>query len=328
VIAHRLDVGAYVEFTLLMAFLVGPFALMASVGTQLTEALAGLDRTSEILNEKEEGNEPLRTKVIGPVRGEVVFTDVTFAYVPGAPVLHRVNFHSGAGSVTALVGSSGSGKSTIVSLVCGFYSASIGQVLVDGIDLSTVQLGSYREQLGIVLQETFLFDGTIRDNVVFSRPRATEQQWLHACRVARVDEFAERLPGRYDTVIGERGVRISAGQRQRIAIARAVLADPRILILDEATSALDSESEALVQSGMMSLMRNRTTFVIAHRLSTIRRADQILVVEGGRIVECGSHDSLYKARGRYHELYTRQYELDSNIFLAPGEGDKMSLARL
>jgi ABC-type multidrug transport system fused ATPase/permease subunit len=325
---NRLDVGSYVEFNMLLAFMIAPVALLVSVGTQLTEAMGGLDRTSEILNEMEEGTEPQRTNIIGPIRGEVIFKDVTFEYVQGTPVLSGISFHSRAGSVTALVGSSGSGKSTIISLVCGFHSAVNGKILVDGIDLKTIQLSSYREQLGVVLQETFLFDGTIRDNVLFSRPEATEEQWLQACRVARVDEFADRLPERYETIIGERGVKLSGGQRQRISIARAILADPRILILDEATSSLDSESETLIQSAVACLMQDRTTFVIAHRLSTIRRADQILVIEQGRVVECGSHTSLYKLRGRYYELYTRQYELDRNLFLAPGEGDKMSSVQL
>jgi ABC-type multidrug transport system fused ATPase/permease subunit len=325
---NRLDVGSYVEFNMLLAFLIAPIALLVSVGTQLTEAMAGLDRTFELLNESEEGAEAERTNIVGPIRGDVIFKDVTFAYVPGTPVLHGISFHARAGSVTALVGSSGSGKSTIISLVCGFHRAATGVILVDGIDVSTIQLRCYREQLGVVLQETFLFDGSIRENVLFSRPGATEKQWRQACVVARVDEFAERLPERYETIIGERGVKLSGGQRQRISIARAILADPRLLILDEATSSLDSESEALIQSGLTSLMQDRTTFVIAHRLSTIRRADQILVIEQGRVVECGSHASLYKMGGRYYDLYTRQYELDRNLFLAPGEGDKITPVEL
>jgi subfamily B ATP-binding cassette protein MsbA len=325
---NRLDVGSYVEFNMLLAFMVAPVALLVSVGTQLAEALAGLDRTSEVLKETQEGSEPERSKVLHSIQGDVIFKDVTFAYVPGTPVLKSINFHARAGTVTALVGSSGSGKSTIISLVCGFHSATNGQILVDGIDLGTIRLSSYREQLGVVLQETFLFDGSIRENVLFSRPQATDEQWRQACRISRVDEFAERLPERYETIVGERGVKLSGGQRQRIAIARAILADPRILILDEATSSLDSESEALIQSGFTSLMQDRTTFVIAHRLSTIRRADQILVIEQGRIVESGSHTSLYKLRGRYYELYTRQHELDRNLFLAPGEGDKIGSAQV
>jgi subfamily B ATP-binding cassette protein MsbA len=225
--------------------------------------------------------------------------------------------------VTALIGSSGSGKSTIISLICGFHNAVGGQVSIDGVDLRTIRLSSLREQLGVVLQDTFLFDGTIRENVLFSRPRSTNEQLMEACRIARVDEFAERLPEQYETVVGERGIKLSGGQRQRISIARAILANPRILILDEATSSLDSQSEAMIQEGLSYLMQGRTTFVIAHRLSTIRRADQILVVEQGKIVERGTHESLYNLQGRYFELYTRQHGLEINLFLAPGEGNKI-----
>ena len=322
VLTHRLDVGAYVEFTLLLAFMVAPMALAISIAGQLGEALAGLDRTAEILREPEEGREPERTRSIASIQGEVAFADVTFAYVPGTPVLHGISFEAKHGSVTALVGSSGSGKSTIISLLCGFHVPVSGRVCIDGVDLSTIHLSSFRQQLGVVLQETFLFDGTIRENVLFSRPHADEASLMEACRIARVDEFAERFPERYETVVGERGIKLSGGQRQRISIARAILADPGILILDEATSSLDSESEALIQSGLSYLMQNRTTFVIAHRLSTIRRADQILVVEAGRIVERGTHETLYQSQGRYHDLYNRQHRLESNLFLAPGESDK------
>jgi ABC-type multidrug transport system fused ATPase/permease subunit len=321
--AHRLDIGGYVEFTLLLVFMVAPVAMLVSVGTQLTEAFAGLDRTSEVLNELEEDTEPARTQVIGPIVGSVEFRDVTFAYDSGRPVLHGISFQSQPGTVTALVGSSGSGKSTIISLICGFHVAVGGEVLVDGIDLSTVRLGSFRRQLGVVLQETFLFDGTIRENVLFSRPGASSELFMRACRIARVDEFAERFPEQYETVVGERGVKLSGGQRQRLSIARAILADPRILILDEATNSLDSESEAMIQSSLAYLMRGRTTFVIAHRLSTIRRADQILVIEQGRIVERGPHKFLYDLRGRYFELYTRQHGLETNLFLAPREGHRL-----
>jgi subfamily B ATP-binding cassette protein MsbA len=295
---------------------------LVSVGTQLTEALAGLERTAEILNEPEEDSEPARTQVIGPITGAVTFENVSFAYALNIPVLHDISFKSGPGTVTALVGSSGSGKSTIISLICGFHTATAGEVLIDGVDLRTIRLSSFRQQLGVVLQETFLFDGTIRENVLFSRPNAPDDQVIRACRIARVDEFAERLPGKYDTVVGERGIKLSGGQRQRISIARAILADPRILILDEATSSLDSESEALIQSGMNFLMTGRTTFVIAHRLSTIRSADQILVVENGRIAERGTHETLYRSQNRYYDLYSRQYGLEANLFLAPGEGDE------
>jgi ABC-type multidrug transport system fused ATPase/permease subunit len=239
-------------------------------------------------------------------------------------VLHDVSFESHPGTVTALVGPSGSGKSTIIGLVAAFHTPDRGAIHIDGIDLASVRLDSYRTQLGMVLQESFLFDGTIRDNVAFSRPSATAQEILDACRIARVDEFAERFDDKYDTIVGERGVKLSGGQRQRVSIARALLADPKILILDEATSSLDSESEALIQEGLSYLMRGRTTFVIAHRLSTIRRADQILVVEDGRIVERGTHRSLYAERGRYYDLYTKQHGLEANLFLAPGEGDAES----
>jgi subfamily B ATP-binding cassette protein MsbA len=235
-----------------------------------------------------------------------------------------VSFDSEPDTVTALVGPSGSGKSTIIGLIAAFYVPTAGKVLVDGVDLAQVRLDSYRTQLGVVLQETFLFDGTIRENVAFSRPDATEQQILEACGIARVDEFAEAFEKKYDTIVGERGVKLSGGQKQRVSIARAILADPRILILDEATSSLDSESEALIQEGLRYLMRGRTTFVIAHRLSTVRRADQILVVEAGRIVERGTHESLYQARGRYFDLYTKQHGVESDLFLAPGEGDTPS----
>jgi len=326
ILMHRLDVGSYVEYILLLAFMVAPVALLVSVGTQLTEALAGLERIAEILNEPEEDSEPTRFRAIGPIKGEVAFKNVTFAYKAGEPVepvLHGINFESRPGTVTALVGSSGSGKSTIISLICGFHTPVGGEVLIDDVDLSTIRLAGFRQQLGVVLQETFLFDGTIRDNVLFSRPHALNEQVIQACRLARVDEFAERFPGRYDTVVGERGIKLSGGQRQRISIARAILADPRILILDEATSSLDSESEALIQSGLNFLMTGRTTFVIAHRLSTIRSADQILVVEDGRIVERGTHETLYRLRNRYYDLYVRQYGLETNLFLAPGEGDKI-----
>ena len=245
---------------------------------------------------------------------------------PGSRFCAMSSFDAQPGSVTALVGSSGSGKSTMIGLITAFHSPRQGKVLVDGFDLSTVALSSYRLQLGLVLQDSFLFDGTIRDNVSFSRPEATEEQIMEACRIARVDEFAANFPAGYDTIVGERGVKLSGGQKQRVSIARAILADPRILILDEATSSLDSESEALIQAGLSHLMQGRTTFVIAHRLSTIRRADQILVVEGGRIIERGDHAELYAAQGRYFDLYNRQHGLEANLFLAPGEGDEIEPA--
>jgi ABC-type multidrug transport system fused ATPase/permease subunit len=292
-----------------------------NIGTQLTEAVAGLDRTMEILNERDEFSDPTRTQSLDAVQGNILFEDVTFAYEKDKPVLHGISFQAKPGMVTALIGSSGSGKSTIISLVCAFHKPDTGRVLIDDIDLSTVKLDDYRSQLGVVLQESFLFDGTIRENVMFSYPEATDEQFLHACRIACVDEFAERFPDQYDTIVGERGIKLSGGQRQRLSIARAILANPKLLILDEATSSLDSESEAMIQEGLKFLMQGRTTFVIAHRLSTIRRADQILVVEGGLIVERGTHESLYALGGRYYSLYTRQHGVDANLFLAPGEGD-------
>jgi subfamily B ATP-binding cassette protein MsbA len=322
-IAHTLTPGGFMTFTMFLAMLVAPMFQVVGIGTQLTEALAGLDRTQEVLRERPEDEDPRRTLPMGPVEGYVTFENVNFEYEPGKPVLHDISFESRPGTVTALVGPSGSGKSTIISLISAFHEPTSGTILVDGMDLSKVQLYSYRMQLGVVLQDTFLFDGTIRENVGFARPNATEEQILEACRIARVDEFAEKFDLKYDTIVGERGVKLSGGQRQRVSIARAILANPRILILDEATSSLDSESEAAIQEGLQYLMKGRTTFVIAHRLSTIRRADQILVVEDGRILERGTHQSLYDLHGRYWDLYTRQHGIDSNLFLAPGEGDKI-----
>lgn len=318
---NKMGPGDYIQYTMFLAFMIAPVFQVVNIGTQLTEAVAGLDRTMEILSENDEFADPARVNTLQAIEGDVRFDDVHFAYDPAKPVLHGISFEARPGSVTALVGSSGSGKSTIISLVCAFHKPDQGQVSVDGVDLSTVRLDSYRAQLGVVLQESFLFDGTIRENVLFSRPEATEEEFIAACRIARVDEFAERFPEGYDTIVGERGVKLSGGQRQRLSIARAILASPRILILDEATSSLDSESEAMIQQGLSYLMQGRTTFVIAHRLSTIRRADQILVVEGGRIVERGTHASLYALGGRYYDLYTRQHGLEENLFLAPGEGD-------
>jgi ABC-type multidrug transport system fused ATPase/permease subunit len=320
VLAGTLTVGGLFTYTMLLGFLVAPMFQVVSIGTQLTEALAGLERTREVLRERPEDADPRRTVALGPLRGEVAFEEVRFAYEAGKPVLLGVSFRAEPGTVTALVGPSGAGKSTVIGLVAAFHVPTGGRVLVDGVSLATVRLDTYRSQLGVVLQETFLFDGTIRENVAFSRPDATEAQVLEACRIARVDEFATAFPQGYDTVVGERGVKLSGGQRQRVSIARAILADPRILILDEATSSLDSESEAFIQEGLSFLMRGRTTFVIAHRLSTIRRAHQILVVEGGQIVERGTHAALYSKRGRYREMYDRQHGVEANLFLAPGEG--------
>jgi ABC-type multidrug transport system fused ATPase/permease subunit len=321
ILAGHMTPGTLVTYMAFLAMLVAPVFQIVAIGTQLTEALAGLERTKEILSEKPEDSTPRRTVGIGRLRGEIIFEHVDFAYDASKPVLFDVSFEAMPGTVTALVGPSGAGKSTIIGLVAAFYEPTNGRILVDGIDLETIRLDSYRQQLGVVLQDTFLFDGTIRENVAFGRPDAGEEQILAACRIARVDEFAESFEKKYDTVVGERGVKLSGGQKQRVSIARAILADPRILILDEATSSLDSESEALIQEGLRYLMRGRTTFVIAHRLSTIRRAEQILVVEGGRVIERGTHESLYAQGGRYFDLYTRQHGAEANLFLAPGEGE-------
>jgi ABC-type multidrug transport system fused ATPase/permease subunit len=318
----HITLGGFFTYTLLLGFLVAPLFQVVAIGTQLTEAAAGLERTREVLRESREDADPRRTVDLGRIRGQVAFEDVRFEYEAGRPVLNGISFRAEPGTVSALVGPSGSGKSTIIGLIAAFHSPTEGRVTVDGVDLSTVRLGSYRTQLGVVLQDTFLFDGTIRENVAFSRPDATEEEVLAACRLARVDAFAETFPDGYDTIIGERGVKLSGGQRQRVSIARALLADPRLLILDEATSSLDSESEALIQEGLAHLMKGRTTFVIAHRLSTIRRADQILVVEEGQIVERGTHAELLARDGRYAEMYRRQHDVESDLFLAPGEGDK------
>src|SRR6202795_4714063 len=319
ILAGTMTLGTFLTYSIFLGLLVAPVFQIVAIGTQITEAITGLERTREILDEKIEDEMPGRVVKLTRVNGQVVMEDVNFAYDSRKAVLHDINFRAEPGTVTALVGPSGAGKSTIIGLIAAFYVPSSGRVLVDGIDLSTVKLDSYRTQLGVVLQETFLFDGSIRENVAFARPDASQAEILAACRIARVDEFAESFEKKYDTLVGERGVKLSGGQKQRVSIARAILADPRILILDEATSSLDSESEALIQEGLRYLMRGRTTFVIAHRLSTIRRADQILVVEAGRIIERGTHASLYGAAGRYYDLYTKQHGVETNLFLAPGE---------
>ncbi len=323
ILAGRLTLGGFFTYTMFLGYLAAPLFQVVGIGTQITEAIAGLERTREVLDETPENEDPDRTISLGPIRGDLQFQDVSFAYEQQKTVLHDVSFRAQPGSVTALVGSSGSGKSTIIGLIAAFHKPNEGTVLVDGVDLAKVRLEDYRTQLGMVLQDSFLFDGSIRENVAFSKPDANEEEILRACRIARVDEFAEKYELKYDTIIGERGVKLSGGQRQRVSIARAILANPRILILDEATSSLDSESEALIQQGLSYLMQGRTTFVIAHRLSTIRRADQILVVEGGRIVERGTHQSLFELGGRYYELYTKQHGIEQNLFLAPGEGDML-----
>jgi subfamily B ATP-binding cassette protein MsbA len=326
ILANAMTLGQFMTFTAMLAFMIAPMFQIVGIGTQLTEALAGLERTREILRERPEDQDPRRIISLPTITGQVIFDNVNFAYDAGKTILKDFSFRAEPGTVTALVGPSGSGKSTTIGLISAFHSPESGTILVDGVDLSAARLDSYRTQLGVVLQETFLFDGTIRENVAFARPHATEQQILEACRTARVDEFAEGFEKKYDTIVGERGVKLSGGQRQRVSIARAILADPRILILDEATSSLDSESEAMIQEGLKYLMQGRTTFVIAHRLSTIRRADQILVVEAGRIVERGTHAELYAARGRYYDLYTKQHGIEMNLFLAPGEGEEKPAA--
>ncbi|QDV09624.1 putative ABC transporter ATP-binding protein [Planctomycetes bacterium Poly30] len=302
----RLTVGDLFSFTLFLGFLVGPIVQMANIGTQMTEAFAGLDRTEELLSQPGEDDDPERTIEMPPVKGHVKFEGVSFGYVEGERVLHEIEFEVEPGTVVALVGSSGSGKSTLAALAVSFLSPDEGRVIVDGVDLRKVQLASYRSQLGLVLQDEFLFDGTIRENLLFARPEATEAEVQEAAERAYVTEFTDRQPLGLDTVIGERGVKLSGGQRQRVTVARAILSSPRILLLDEATSALDTESESYIQESLETLLQGRTTFVIAHRLSTIQRADLILVIEDGRIAERGKHTELMELEGRYHRLYTLQ----------------------
>ena len=317
--AGRMTIGSFVSFTLYLGLLVGPVIQIVSIGSQVTEAFAGIERIRELRDEIAEDAGDASRDALERLDGQVEFRDVSFEYEKGVPVLRGISFAASPGTVTALVGPSGAGKSTIIGLVAAFYRPTEGAILVDGRDLSKVRLSDYRAQIGVVFQDNFLFDGTIFENIAYSRPDATREAVLRAGAIARCDEFIERMPNGYDTIVGERGVKLSGGQRQRVAIARAILADPRILILDEATSSLDSESEAFIQEGLSELMKGRTTFVIAHRLSTIRRADAILVVEEGRIVERGRHEELLAQRGRYADLYTRQYGLEANLFLNPGE---------
>ena len=317
--AGRMTVGSFVSFTLYLGLLVGPVIQIVSIGSQVTEAFAGLERIRELRNELTEDAGDREREPLPRLAGEVEFHDVSFEYEKGVPVLRGVSFASLPGTATALVGPSGAGKSTIIGLVAAFYRPTSGTITVDGRDLAKVRLSDYRTQIGVVFQDNFLFDGSVFENIAYSRPDAPRAAVLRAAAIARCDEFVEKLPEKYDTIVGERGVKLSGGQRQRVAIARAILADPRILILDEATSSLDSESEALIQEGLAELMKGRTTFVIAHRLSTIRRADTILVVEDGRIVERGRHEELLARGGRYADLYNRQYGLETNLFLNPGE---------
>jgi ABC-type multidrug transport system fused ATPase/permease subunit len=309
IIEGTLTIGDFLAFTLLLGFMIAPIVQMSNIGSQLTEAFAGLDRTEEIMNMAPEDDPTVRHVQIKKITGDIRFDDVSFSYEEGKEVIRNVSFDAPAGSLTALVGSSGSGKTTIASLIATFINPDSGLITLDGQDLSKVSLSSFRSQLGVVLQDDFLFEGTIKENILFPRPDATEEQLLAAVKTAYVNEFTDRFEDGLETVIGERGVKLSGGQRQRIAIARAVLADPRILILDEATSNLDTESESLIQESLTSLMKGRTTVVIAHRLSTIRQADQILVIENGKIAERGNHDQLIESKGRYFDLFTYQSKI-------------------
>jgi subfamily B ATP-binding cassette protein MsbA len=319
ILAGRMTLGDFFMYVIFTGLVAMPLVEIANIGTQITEAFAGLDRIREIKHMATEDADDAERQSLSTITGEVEFKDVSFEYADDTPVLKHVSFQAPAGSTTALVGSSGSGKSTLISLVMAFNRPLSGVVTVDGHDLASLRLRDYRNQLGVVLQDNFLFDGTIADNIGFSDPHATREEIIAASRVAHCEEFINGFADGYDTIVGERGVKLSGGQRQRVAIARAILAEPKILILDEATSSLDSESEALIQDGLQSLRRGRTTFVIAHRLSTIRSADQILVLEGGEIVERGSHEELLAAGGRYKQLYDKQYHFERNQFINPGE---------
>ncbi len=306
IMQDEMTFGDFLAFTLYLGFMIAPIVQMSNIGSQFTEAFAGLDRTEEIMNIPLESDAKERTITLPQIKGDIRFENVGFAYEEGKEVVKSISFQAVEGSVTALVGTSGSGKTTIAGLAASFLNPDSGIITVDGVDLRKITLESYRSQLGVVLQDDFLFEGTIKENILFPRPFATEQELLQAVKAAHVDEFTNRFEEGLDTLIGERGVKLSGGQRQRIAIARAILADPRILVLDEATSNLDTESEALIQSSLKELMKGRTTFVIAHRLSTIRQADQILVIEQGKIVERGRHEELIEKQGRYYQLYTYQ----------------------
>jgi ABC-type multidrug transport system fused ATPase/permease subunit len=319
VLAGRMTVGDFFAYTMYLGMLVSPIVQIVNIGSQITEAFAGLERIREIRNEIPEDAGEADRQPLRQVDGRIEFRDVRFEYNAGQPVLKGISFTALPGTSTALVGPSGSGKSTLIGLVAAFHQPTSGEILVDGRKLSDLRLGDYRSHLGVVFQDNFLFDGTVLENIAYAAPHASEEEVIRAAKIARCDDFVSRLPEGYDTIVGERGVKLSGGERQRVAIARAILADPRILILDEATSSLDSESEALIQEGLTELMKGRTTFVIAHRLSTVRRADTILVLEGGLIIERGRHEELLALGGRYHALYTRQYDLESNLFRNPGE---------
>ena len=319
ILAGTMTLGDFINYILFTGLMAAPVVQIASIGTQISEALAGLDRIRELMRMPTEDEEDSGKAPLGVVDGEIVFDDVSFEYNPGVPVLKHVSFRAPAGTTTALVGSSGSGKSTLISLVMAFNRPLSGALWVDGRDLTTIRLRDYRSQIGVVLQDNFLFDGTVGDNIGYGRPEATIDEIREVSRIAHADEFIDQFEKKYDTVVGERGVKLSGGQRQRVAIARAILANPRLLVLDEATSSLDSESEALIQDGLRSLRQGRTTFVIAHRLSTIRSADQILVIEHGEIVERGTHAELLALEGRYRTLYDKQYKLEADRFINPGE---------
>jgi subfamily B ATP-binding cassette protein MsbA len=319
VLAGTMTLGDLIMFAVFIAMVTFPLIQIANIGTQITEAFAGLDRIRELKDMATEDQEDASKSAVPTLRGDVKFEDVWFEYESGVPVLKGVDFNAPAGTTTALVGSSGSGKSTLISLVMAFARPQKGRILVDGKDLADLKLLEYRRQLGVVMQDNFLFDGTVRDNIAFTRPEATDEQVREVARIANVDEFVQGFPDKYDTIVGERGVKLSGGQRQRVAIARAILADPRVLILDEATSSLDSESEQMIQEGLSRLRAGRTTFVIAHRLSTITSADQILVLERGEVVERGTHRELLAQSGRYRDLYQRQHRVEEDRFVNPGE---------
>lgn len=319
VISGSMTLGDLFMYVIFIGLVAAPLVQMANIGTQLTEAFAGLDRIRELRDMATEDQEDASRLAMPPLRGDVAFENVWFEYEDNTPVLKNISFTAPAGTTTALVGSSGSGKSTLISLVMAFARPQQGRILVDGVDLATLKLHDYRRQLGVVLQDNFLFDGTVRENIAFTRPGATDEEVLEVSRVANVHEFVSAFADGYDTIVGERGVKLSGGQRQRVAIARAILADPRLLILDEATSSLDSESEQLIQEGLQRLRTGRTTFVIAHRLSTITSADQILVLEGGEVIERGTHTELLKHGGRYRDLYDRQHRFEQDQFVNPGE---------
>jgi subfamily B ATP-binding cassette protein MsbA len=319
VLNGTMTTGDLVLFAVFIGLMVAPLAQIASIGTQITEAFAGLDRIHEVRQVATEDKEDEAREPLGSISGDIAFEDVTFEYKTDTPVLRNVSFRAAAGTTTALVGPSGSGKSTLIGLVMAFYRPKTGRVLIDGRDLDRIRLRDYRHELGVVLQDNFLFDGTIRENIAYSKPDATDDEIRRASHIAHCDEFISRFDNGFDTIVGERGVKLSGGQRQRVAIARAIVADPRILILDEATSSLDSEAEALIRDGLRSLRRGRTTFVIAHRLSTIQSADQILVLDSGDIVEIGTHAELLTRDGLYRRLYEKQYGLERDLFINPGE---------